>query len=335
MPPPIRVAILGAGRRGLEMLRAFDSLPGCTVVGTADANFSRLLYIQEWFPHVAVTASDQDLLADPAVNLIVVTCPLSVRPALASAALEAGKHVLLDGPLAPAAGQAAALVAQAAEQGLLLAAAHDSVYHPAVPEMKTLLALGRLGDLCYLDSARLYPPDPAADNDVIWTIAAADIATALYLVEERPSGVQATGQGFTDPGRLDVAFITVHYPSGRFSHHHISAISPQRSHRFLVTGRQGSLTFGEDRSTEVLRLHAPAAAGANKAITVTEYSLNDLVFTGQESANPLVRQCTALIEAIRHGRPLPANSSLSLDVVRILAAAEQAIQDATPAPIAL
>ena len=148
--------------------------------------------------------------------------------------------------------------------------------------------------------------------------------------------VQAVGQGFADPGRPDVAFITIHYQSGRFSHHHVSTLSPQRSHRFLVTGREGTLSFGEDRSTEVLRLRAPSPAGAGKATSVTEYSLSDLVFAGQESAIPLVRQCAAFLDAVRNpGKSgLPVDSALSLDVVRILAAAEHSIQEKST-PIAL
>jgi predicted dehydrogenase len=332
MNETIRVAILGLGSRGIDLLRAFDGLPGCSVMGAADPNLSRLLYVQEWFPHVAVTAVDGTVLHDSAVNMVVVAVPLARRPSLAAAALEAGKHVLVDGLLAAGGEQAAGLVALAARQGKALAAAHELIYHPAVQEMKTVLARGRLGEFCYLESARLRPLEPERERNVIWSLAAPEVAVALYLAGERPVRVVAVGRDFAQPGRLDVAFVTIYYESGRLSYHHLSALSPQQSHRCQVVGRDGAMIFHEECTAEVLRVFTsaglPGSQTSPKAATaVTEYDLNDLVYAGQESAVPLVRQCAAFLEAARSGRPLAADSALGREVVRVIVAAEQSVRE--------
>lgn len=332
MNETIRVAILGIGERGVELLRAFDGLPGCAVAGAADPNLSRLLYVQEWFPHVAVTAVDGTVLNDPAVTLIVVAAPLDMRPALAAAALEAGKHVLVNGRLAADGERAAGLVALAADRGRVLAASHELVYHPAVQEMKTILELGRLGDLCYLESARQGPAEAAQEPEMIWGLAALDVAVALYLTRSaRPVRVMAIGRDFSQAGRTDVAIITVEYEGGRFSQHQVSTLSPQRAHRCQVVGREGAMIFNEERTVEVLRVYTaaglPGSQGAVKAATaVMEYDLNDLFYAGQESAIPLVRQCTAFLGAVRGGRPLAADGALGQDVVRVLDAAERSVR---------
>jgi predicted dehydrogenase len=328
----IRVAILGIGVRGVELLRAFDGLSGCIVAGAADPNLSRLLYVQEWFPHVAVTAVDGTVLNDPAVKVIVVAAPLEVRPALAAAALEAGKHVLVNGRLAAEGERAAKLVSLAADRGKVLAASHELVYHPAVQEMKTILELGRVGELCYLESARQRPAEPAHEPDAIWSLTALDVAVALYLAgPAKPVRVTAMGRDFSQAGRMDVAFISVEYEGGRFSQHHVSTLSPQRSHRCQVVGREGAMVFNEERTAEVLRVYTAAgllgSQGATKVATaVMEYDLNDLVYAGQESAIPLVRQCTAFLEAVRGGRPVAADGALGREVVNVLGAAERSVR---------
>jgi predicted dehydrogenase len=328
----IRVAILGAGSRGIELLRAFDGLAGCMVAAAVDPNLSRLLYVQEWFPHVAVTAVDGTVLHDPSVSVVVVAAPLDIRPALATAALAAGKHVLVNGRLAADGQQAAELVALAAKQGKVLAASHELVYHPAVQEMKTVLELGRLGELCYLESARQRPVSLAHEPDAIWGMMALDVAVALYLAGEQPVRVQAVGRDFTPAGQLDVVFMTVHYESGRFSQHHVSTLSPQRSHRCQVVGREGAMVFNEERTAEVLRVYTaaglPGSQGAVKAATaVMEYDLNDLVFASQESAIPLVRQCSAFLEAVCGRQPLAADGALGRELVQVLDAAERSVRE--------
>lgn len=331
MNEKIRVAVLGVGGRGIELLRAFDSLPGCTVMGAADPNLSRLLHVQQWFPHVSVTAVDGTILNDPAVKVVVVAAPLAARPSLAAAALEAGKHVLVDGPLAAEDEQAAGLTLMAAEQGKALAAAHDLVYHPAVQEMKTLLEHGRLGDFCYLESTRLRPPEPASKRNTIWHLAAPDIAVALYLAGARPVQVAVIGRDFACAGRPDVAIITIHYENGRFSQHHVSTRSPQRLHRCQVVTLKGVMLFNEERTAEVLRVYntvSPNSQSNAKAATpVMEYDLNDLVFTGRDSAAPLVRQCAAFLEAVRDSRPLAVDGTIGREVVRVFVAAARSLKE--------
>jgi predicted dehydrogenase len=332
----VHMALVGAGNRGTRLIREFDSLPDCRVAQVCDMNFSRLLSVREWFPHIPITAVYDDVLQDAAIEAVVLATPAASHYPLALAALQAGKHVLVEIPLASEVAQADELVSLAARNGCILAVGHTQLYHPAIAEMQTMMALDEVGQWCYMESSRMHMAVPANNSDVFWSLAIHDLATALFLARERPVMVTAAGRDFVRPDVIDAAFVTVKYESGRFSQHHVSWLSPHRVRRFFVAGHEGALVFSDNRPVKKVRLFrneerpadpSEADYGFDQPETVSLALTPDIMGLPEaEWRNVAVRrQCADFIGCIAAGREPVADGRKARDVVDVLTAATRSL----------
>jgi predicted dehydrogenase len=331
----MQVAIVGAGSGGFKLIEAFDGRPDCRVARVCDHNYSRLLSVQERFPHLPITAVFDEIVQDDAIAAVVMATPAPARFELALTALQAGKHLWLEAPLALSRREADQLVETAGRHNRALAVGHTPLYHPVVAEMKDMMALGEIGDLCYMESSRLGPALAGATVNVLWQQAAHDVAVALYLAGEQPREVTAVGHDFSGQGLLDVALVTVHFADGRFSQHHVSWLSPHRVRRFFVSGRKGALVFSDNRREDKLRLFHLDEWDPNRAedgeLREQEGQAFSLSLEAMRPPEPerddsaLARQCADFIAAARDGHAPLAGGQNGREVVRVLLAAEQSI----------
>src|SRR5581483_8618825 len=205
----VRVGIVGAGYWGPNLIRTFAGLAGCEVAWVCDRRPGRLQYIAERFPELPLTDQYDDLLADRRLDAIAIVTPPATHRALAEAALQVGKHVLVEKPLALTVEDAAALVEMADRLRLVLATGHVFVYHPAVAAIRDLARAGTLGDLCYAESDRVNLGHPDSAVDVIWDLAVHDVSVLVAVVGSTPAEVQVDARRWLHPTLTDVAFITL------------------------------------------------------------------------------------------------------------------------------
>ncbi len=325
----LRVGIVGAGYWGPNLIRTFVSIPGCEVAGVCDQRPGRLQYIAERFPNLPLTDRYDDLLADPTVAAVAVATPVSTHRSLAEAALVAGKHVLVEKPLARTSVDAYALVRAAERAGRILATGHVYVYHPAVTALCEAVYSGRFGKLCYAESSRVNLGPPASEVDVIWDLAVHDVSILLSLVNDIPHEVRAEGRRYKHPTFADVAFVTLNFASGFLAQHYVSWLSPVKVRRFFIAGTTGSATFDDMRDEAKLLL---SDVGEDSRIGAKDTDARELFYGPGEicapslpAVQPLEVECAHFLECIRTGRSPRADGQSGLVVVQVLEAVARSL----------
>lgn len=334
----IRLAIVGAGYWGPNLIRNFDRLPDCQIRWVCDRKPGRRRYVQERWPHLPLTDDYDEVLRDRAVDAVIIAAPVSAHHALAVAALEAGKHVFVEKPLAATSRQAEDIVDLAERKKRIAATGHLFIYHPAVTEMKAAIRRGALGRPCYAESSRVNLGPPDADMGVIWDLAVHDVAVQLYLWESEPVEVTAYGGRYVHPTLVDAAFLHLRFADGSLAQHHVSWLSPEKVRRFFVAGTLGSLKFDDTLTEGKLRV---LDRGVDSRIGSRETEARELFYRPgdvQEPALPAVEplrlECEQFLASIRTGLLPPADARAGLSVVRVLEAAERSLA-ADSRPIAL
>ena len=325
----IRLAVVGAGYWGPNLIRNFDAIPGCQIGLVCDRKPGRLRYVQERWPHLHVTKDYHDVVKASDIDAVVIATPVSTHYALASAALKAGKDVFVEKPLAANSEQAESILALAEQSRRVLVTGHIFVHHPAVAAMKATIEQGAIGKLCYAESGRVNLGPPASEVDVIWDLAVHDVSILLYLWGNEPKEVIAYGGRFKHPSLFDVAFLHLRFADGSMAHHHVSWLSPEKVRRFFVAGTKGSLKFDETSTEGKLRILDEGIDSRQglKDDDTTElyYSPNRASIAELPNEEPLQLECRHFLDCVSRRDQPRADARAGLAVVRVLEAAVQSI----------
>jgi predicted dehydrogenase len=239
----INVGQVGLGAWGANLVRNIDELAKLTWI--SDASAERLDLFARRFPNARATREFGDILADPAVDAVVIATPVPTHYALALRALQAGKHVFVEKPPAMRAGEMEELVQVAEERGLVLMPGHLLLYHPGVLKLKELVDSGDLGEVLCIYGNRQNLGTIRKDENALWSLGVHDLSVILYLVDEEPSEAWAHGNAFLTPGVEDVVFCYLRFPSGKIAHLHLSWLDPHKMRKITVVGRDKMAVFDD------------------------------------------------------------------------------------------
>lgn len=327
---PVRTAVAGCGYWGKNLVRNFAGLSDLRVC--CDASQDILARIQKAHPAVEVTENYDQVLARQDVDAVVLATPAPTHAELAIAALEKGKHVFVEKPLALSTADAEATVRAADAAGRILMVGHLLVYHPAVNYIKEMADSGELGEVYYLYSQRVNLGKVRSDENALWSLAPHDIAVALYLLDEEPEEVHATGQGFLQGGIEDVTFVTLRFGSGRVAHIHVSWLDPHKERRLTVVGSRRMVVFDDMEPQEKIRVYDKGVeqAGTDRAHYETYAELlqlrqGDIVIPRIQAGEPLATECAEFLRAVETGIPPRSDGRDGLRVVKALEAAQDAL----------
>lgn len=333
------VAVVGVGYWGPNLVRNFLRVPEVSLRWVCESLPGRRQYVAERHPEVPLTDSFAQVLADPAVDAVVVATPVSTHADLACAALRAGKHVFVEKPMARSVEECDRILGEAEAWGLRVAVGHIFVYHPAVVAMREGARRGDIGRICYLETARVNLGPPASEVNVMWDLLTHDAAIALFVVDGEPVEVTAFGRSFLHPTLVDAAFVHVRFADGRIAQHHVSWLSGERVRRVFVAGSAGSLTF-DDTLPDARKLRfvdqgqdTRLGGGADQSIELV-YKPGEASDVALDWREPLLAECEAFVQAIRDGGALPNDGRAGRDVVRLLEAADRSLASASR-PVAL
>jgi predicted dehydrogenase len=242
----ITVAQIGCGYWGPNLLRNFSANPNCRVKWLADQSEQRQAYVRENYPQTQTTSQAEDLINDPEVDAIVVATPASTHFELAKSCLKAGKHVLVEKPLAMFTKEADELVSLATSAQKILMVGHSFLYNAAVNYAKKLVDDGELGDTYYMYSQRLNLGQVRSDVNAWWNLAPHDVSILLYLMNgEMPVAVTAHGIDYIQPGIEDVVFATMTWKNGVTAHIHVSWLDPGKIRRMTLVGSRKMVVYDD------------------------------------------------------------------------------------------
>jgi predicted dehydrogenase len=329
----IRVAVLGAGEWGPNLIRNFHNKQTSEVVWIIDRDATRLHEVHAHFPDAEVGQHPEQALHDPSVHAVVVATPTSSHYAHAKEALERGKHVLVEKPLTTELKQGLTLLELATRRQLVLMVGHVFVYNPAIRKVKEYLDAGHLGKVHYVSMVRTNLGPVRLDVNAAWDLAAHDLSIANYWFNAEPLSVSAMGGTWINQGIEDAVFATLRYPQGVLVTLHASWLNPRKTRDITVVGESRMLTFDDMNLDEPLRIYdkeindvrtgpyadsfASFRASVRKGnVTVPKVPLGE----------PLATECAHFLECIVTGKQPFSGGREGIGVVSALEAMQRSMR---------
>lgn len=325
----VGVAVVGFGYWGVNLARNAVAAPTTHLAGVVEPDDDARARAGAAHPGISVWRDLDEALADPAVEAVVVATPASTHARIAKQALDAGRHVLVEKPLADNVADAEALVARAEEAGRILMVGHTFLYSRPVEHLRGWVEKGELGSVQYLYSQRLSLGRIRRDCDALWNFAPHDVSIMLHVLGERPVEVTARGFSFIEPGIDDVCFASLVFESGVGANLHVSWIDPRKTRLMTVVGDEKMAIYNDVSVDQPLWLVDAGVArsqelGAYESLGDFQWRTRagDIVIPRIEMAEPLTRELAAFGEACRTGVEPVTDGRHGVEVVRILSALE-------------
>jgi predicted dehydrogenase len=331
----VRIGVVGAGYWGPNLMRNFAACPLTSLAAVCDQDAARLQKFRRLYPGAALVPSLDDLLGLPGVDAVALATPVQTHYPLAAAALRAGKHVLVEKPLAASAREAEDLVRLARERGRVLMVDHTYLFSPAVRHLKALIDSGEVGDLYFIDSVRINLGLFQHDTNVVWDLAPHDLSITQYLLGTPPREVVAFGSCHADAagGIEDLAYVHLDYGGGLLAAFHLSWLSPVKVRQFILGGSKKSVVFNDLEPAEKLKVY-------DRGFTVkTEdqrrrvqigYRMGSVVSPHLEQGEPLQAMVQHFARCVQSGAEPASGGEFGLGIVRILERAQVSIKSAGP-----
>jgi len=330
MSAEVTVAVAGLGYWGPNLARNLDALPGARLSWICDNSSDSLNAARARFPNARATESIEELLEDDDLEAVVIATPVRTHAALARRCLEAGKHVLVEKPLAQSTAEAEEAVSAAREHGRVLLVGHLLEYHPGVDRLKALVDTGELGRVRYIYSNRLNLGKLRSDENALWSLGAHDVSVVLRLVGEEPIECHAFGESYMQEGIEDVVFCFLRFPSGVAAHLHLSWLDPHKERRFTVVGSKRMATF-DDMDLE--RKVTVYDKGFDQNFqSYGEYIARSGNIWSPSVANdePLRLECRHFIDCMQQSVEPRSGGEVGMRVVRVLEELQRSLDSGLP-----
>ena len=326
-PDPIRVAMVGYGYWGPNIVRNLIERPEFELVGLCERDEERVNSFALRNPGVWVGHEIESLLEDPVVEAISIATPPKTHYELVKAALEAGKHVLVEKPLATTEADARELIGIAEERGLTLMPGHTFLYSPPVMKVRELIDEGVLGEIYFVTSSRMNLGIYQADG-VICDLAPHDLSILLYWLDQPVVQVTATGRSVFQRGIPETAFLTVTFAGGASANVQISWLAPRKVRQTVVVGSKQMVQYEDTSADEAVRIY-DRGLDVRQPENFGEYRMTyrsgDMVAPRIEAHEPLALELEDFAHAIHTGEEPRSNARLGLEIVRVLEAAEESL----------
>ena len=323
----IKLAVVGYGYWGPNIVRNVMERPELELWGLCEMNPERAAKFSARYPGVRTTANLDEALSDPSVDAVSIATPPATHHALVKRALEAGKHVLVEKPLATSVAQAEELVELAASRGLTLMPGHTFLYSPAVNKVRELIDSGELGEIYFVTSSRMnlgiYQPDGVVND-----LAPHDLSILLYWIDRPVTMVSASGSTVFQNGVPETAFITLSFDRGPTANVQLSWLAPHKVRQTIVVGSKRMVVYDDAATDGAVRLY-------DRGFDFTEpkdfgeyqltYRSGDMVAPRLDAAEPLGLELADFAHAIETGSQPRSHAPLGVEIVRILEAAHTSL----------
>lgn len=330
MNAKLRIAVIGAGYWGPNLARNFRNSPDWDLVAICDIDQDRAQRLADSVGGARAVSSLNDLLSSEDIDAVAIATPARTHHGITRAALNAGKHVMVEKPLADTGARGRDMVRAAAERGLVLMTDHTYCYTPAVLKIRELIADGALGDILFIDSVRINLGLIQPDVDVFWDLAPHDLSIIDFILPGglRPLSVSANGADPLGSGKSCIGYLVLPLPNGAMAHVHVNWLSPTKIRQMIVGGTKRTLVWDDlnpqqrlsvyDRGVD---LELQALDGAERRAATISYRLGDTWSPALPEREALGAMAAEFAESIREGRPPRTDGEAGLRVLSVLEAA--------------
>ena len=326
----LNVGVIGCGYWGPKLARNFHDIPDIHLTWVCDFREERLDHVVGLYPYVQATSNHHDLLASE-VDAVVIATPVTTHHPLAMEALRAGKHVLIEKPIAGSAREAEEIVNEGHRRGLVVMVGHTFEYNPAVEAVRHIVSSGELGEIYYINGTRVNLGLFQPDINVLWDLAPHDVSILRFVLGMDPDRVSARGGVYVqrEKGIHDVAYLTLHFPNGVLADVRVSWLDPCKIRRYTVVGSEKMLVYDDIEPDDKVLLYDKGVEVPPYSDTEEEFHMSyrqgDGVPYPTEWVEPLRAECQHFVDCIGSGQKPRSCAEVGLKVVQVLEAAQKSL----------
>jgi len=325
----VGVGVIGFGYWGPNLVRNFGQAEGATVVAVCDPSPTRRRQVEGQYPAITTYAVAREMLENPKIDAVAIATPVSTHFELAMEALQAGKHVFVEKPIAPTSEQAERLIAEADKRGLTLMVDHTFVYTSVVQRIKDLLDKGELGQLYYYDSVRVNLGLFQHDVNVLWDLAVHDLSIMDFILGRAPKMIAATGMASVPGQPESLAYLTCFFENNLIAHFHVNWLAPVKIRRTMIGGSNKMVEWDDMELSEKLRIYDKGITVSTNPESIYQlkvgYRAGDMWAPHLPNVEALQVEARHFLDCIKTGKAPITDGRAGLRVVRILEAASKSM----------
>jgi len=330
MKKPINVGVVGCGYWGPNLIRNFRSLSACHLKAVCDTSTERLGHMRSLYPEVEGCSDYGHLLNGMGLDAVVIATPVRLHYPLAKASLLAGKHTLIEKPMAASSAECVELIELAQQKGLVLMVGHTFLYSPPVRRIKEVIDRGDIGEIRYISSRRLNLGLFQKDINVAWDLAPHDISIILYFMGDVPLTVNCRGDAHITPGIEDVTTMCLMFSKGRSAVIQSSWLDPRKVREMTVVGSKRMIVYDDVAPLEKIRIYDVRVERPPHYDTFAEfhysYHYGDIYAPYVKQEEPLKVECQHFLDCIEQGKTPLSNGRQGLQLVKILESASASLK---------
>lgn len=314
------IAVIGGGRWGKNHIKTLKEIGALKAI--VDTDPDRRTELAEMYPDTAIYDTIEPVLDDDSISGVSVVTPAETHFQVARSCLEAGKHTLVEKPIALYSSHAKELVKIAGERKLTLMVGHLLLFHPAIRKIKELIDSGELGSIQYIYSNRLNLGTVRKEENILWSFAPHDIAVISYLAGDSPVTVEARGGIFLQPRIHDVTVTHLTYPRNIVAHIHVSWLHPFKEQRLVVIGDKNMVMFEDTRQEDKLLLYPKGIDWKDGDPVKRDGHYHPIELSG---VMPLKAECEHFLHCIKTGEQPVTDGVNGLNVLQVLETAQSSL----------
>jgi predicted dehydrogenase len=330
MKQPIVVGVVGCGYWGPNLVRNFKGLPNCSLKAMCDLSEARLKHMRSLYSDVEGVTDFEQLLNGVGLDAVVVAAPVRHHYSLAKASLLAGKHTLIEKPMAASSAECEELIEIADRKGLVLMVGHTFLYSAPVRKIVEIVQAGDIGEIRYINSRRLNLGLFQKDINVAWDLAPHDISIILHVLREMPLTVNCQGNAHVTQGIEDVTNISLSFRHKRFATIQSSWLEPRKIREMTIVGTRRMIVYDDLQTHEKIRIYDVRVERPPHYDTFADfhysYHYGDSYIPHLQQEEPLKAECQHFLDCIENGAKPLTSGREGLELVRILEAASSSLK---------
>jgi predicted dehydrogenase len=330
MADELKVAVVGAGYWGPNLIRNVSEAPGAVLRVICDQDEKRLKEVGRRYPGTLLVSDFEDVLRDREIDAVVLATPASVHATMGIRAMEAGKDVLIEKPLATSVEECRQLIDCSERTGRVLMVGHTFIFNSAVRMIQQIVSSGEIGEVLYVYSSRVNLGRIRQDVNALWNVAPHDISILNHVLGKEPVRVRALGRSYLQPGIEDVVFAVFEYPDGLLAHVHSSWLDPSKVRRTTFVGSKKMIIYDDVESEGKIKIYDKGVRRQTPEQEYGEFQIRlhdgDILIPKIRFTEPLADECRHFIECCKTRKQPETDGRDGLAVVAALEAAQESLR---------